>query len=237
MAQRLDLPAEDEFALCTATGLSPYLGWLFPRRQGFYDRYLTFDGVAREHLTRWENALLRFMKKLTWKYGRPLVLKSPPHTARIRLLLGMFPGAKFVHIYRDPYTVFRLERHTWKTIPPSMCLQRPEFPDAEDRIIANYRAMHDANFDQRGLIPTGHLYELAFEELERDPIRQLEAVYNVLGLDGFPAVRPRVEGYLASIAGYRKTEYAELSQPIRSRLAREWGRCFEEWGYPVSPRV
>jgi hypothetical protein len=236
MAMRLDLPAEDEFALCNATGLSPYVGWLFPRRGDFYARYLTFDSVAKELVTRWENALRRFVKKLTWKYGRPLVLKSPPHTARIRLLLGVFPGAKFVHIYRNPYTVFRSERHTWKTGPPLMCLQRPEFPDAEDQIIANYRAMHDAYFGQRGLIPAGHLHELAFEELERDPIGQLEAVYDSLGLGALAAVRPRVEGYLASIAGYRKTAHAELSEPLRSRIAQEWRRSFEEWGYPVRPR-
>ena len=38
----------------------------------------------------------------TLKYNRSLLLKSPPHTARIRLLLEMFPNARFVHILRDP---------------------------------------------------------------------------------------------------------------------------------------
>jgi hypothetical protein len=35
------LPAEDEFALCTATARSALLSWVFPRRAGHYDRYLT----------------------------------------------------------------------------------------------------------------------------------------------------------------------------------------------------
>ena len=237
MAVGLDLASEDEFALCITTGLSPYLGWVFPRGHDFYDRYLTFDGVATEEVTRWNEALRWFLKKLTLKYRRPLVLKSPPHTARVRLLLEMFPEAKFVHIRREPYTVFQSSRHTWKTGTPSWCFQRPDLPDADDRIIAAYRAMYDAYFDQRRLIPAGHLHELAYEDLERDPIGQLEAVYNGLGLPGFECVRPRVESYLASIAGYRKTDHAALSEPLRSRIAREWGRCFEEWGYLISARV
>jgi hypothetical protein len=232
MALRLDLPAEDEFALCIATSLSPYLGWAFPRRQDQYDRYLTFESVAEDEVTRWEKALRRFLKKLTLKYDRPLLLKSPPHTARVRLLLEMFPGAKFIHIRRHPYAVYQSTRHLWKTGPPSWCLQRPDFPDAEDQIIATYRVMYDAYFDQRVMIPEGQGCEVAYEDLERDPLGQLEAIYERLGLAGFAAVRPLVTNYLSSIAGYRKTEHAELCGALRHRIAREWGRCFEEWGYP-----
>ena len=31
-----------------------------------------------------------------------IVLKSPAHTARVRVLLELFPKARFVHIIRDP---------------------------------------------------------------------------------------------------------------------------------------
>jgi hypothetical protein len=232
MAQGIDLPAEDEFALCVSTALSPYLSWTFPRSRDHYNKYLTFEGVAENEILRWKAAFLRFLKKLTWKYSRPLILKSPPHTARIRLLLELFPQAKFVHIHRDPYTVYRSTLHTWTTGPPFQCLQRPDFPDAEDRIIAAYKVMYDAYFDQRGLIPAGHLCEIAFENLEHDPIGQVEAVYDALGLPDFDAVRSRMEDYLRSIEAYRKNQLPELTEPLRRRLAREWGRSFEEWGYP-----
>ncbi|MBC8355082.1 MAG: sulfotransferase [Planctomycetes bacterium] len=45
-------------------------------------------------------------KKLTFKYDKPLVVKSPTHTGHVRLLLEMFPEAKFVHIHRNPFEVF-----------------------------------------------------------------------------------------------------------------------------------
>src|SRR4051812_32757148 len=107
-------PLEDEFALCVASLMSPCLGWLFPKRREHYDRFLTFRGVPEEEIRRWREAFQLFLRKLTWKYGRPLILKSPPHTCRIRLLLAMFPEARFVHIHRDPYAVFSSSRKTFR---------------------------------------------------------------------------------------------------------------------------
>src|SRR5262249_32216080 len=98
-------PNEDEFALCGMTLCSPYIGLVFPRRQGRYAPFLPSRGVAEGVVTGWKAALVLFLKKLTWKYGRPLVLKSPPHPCRIRLLLDLFPDARFVHIRRNPYDV------------------------------------------------------------------------------------------------------------------------------------
>ena len=39
--------------------------------------------------------------------GRRLLLKSPSHTARVRHLLRLFPGAKFIFISRPPRAVFQ----------------------------------------------------------------------------------------------------------------------------------
>jgi Sulfotransferase family len=118
MALGAGVPSEEEFASCTMTGLSPYMGWCFPGDGAIYDRYLTFREVRESEVVRWEHALMTFLKKLTVRYGRPLVLKSPPHTARIRLLLGLFPDARFVHIRRDPYVVFRSTRHMIRAAQP-----------------------------------------------------------------------------------------------------------------------
>src|SRR5262249_10344440 len=96
-----DAPEEEEFALCRMTSLSPFLAQAFPDRAAHYGRYLTFRGVPAKEVERWKAAFVRLAQKLTWKYRRPLLFKSPPHTARIRLLLELFPGARFVHIHRN----------------------------------------------------------------------------------------------------------------------------------------
>lgn len=225
------VPAEDEVALATMTCLSPYLGWYFPGGLAHYDRYLTFRGIPDEDAARWGHALTMFLKKVTLRQGRPLVLKSPPHTARIRLLLGLFPDARFIHIHRHPHDVFRSTRHMIRSVQPVFRLQECPTPDGDDRIISVYTEMYDAYFEQRGLIPEGRLCEVGYEALERDPLGVVGSVYDSLGLPGFGALEPRLEAYLVSIAGYRKNRLDDLPGPLWRRIAHEWGRSFDEWGY------
>jgi len=231
MALGAGVPSEDEFATCTMTGLSPYMGWCFPGEGAIYYRYLTFRDAPEDEVIRWEGALATFLKKLAVRYGRPLVLKSPPHTARIRRLLRLFPDARFVHIRRDPYVVFRSTRHMIRAAPSLDHLREGPLQDGDDRILSVYAEMYDAYFEERGLIPEGRLCEVSFEALEREPIGVVRSTYEALGQSGFVDLRPRLEGYLGTIAGYRKNRHDELPEPLRRRIAHEWGRSFDEWAY------
>jgi len=159
------------------------------------------------------------------------VLKSPPHTARIGLLLGLFPDARFVHIGRDPYVVFCSTRHLIRAMQPLYHLREGPIQDGDDQILGVYTEMYDAYFEQRRLISGGRLCEVAFEDLERDPIGVVGSIYEALGLSGFESVWPRLEDYLVTIAGYRKNRLDELPEPLRHRIAHEWRRSFDEWGY------
>jgi hypothetical protein len=231
MTQAAGSPAEDEFALCVATFLSPYMAWAFPRGPVAYDKYLTLREVPAQELARCKAALVRFLKKVTLVADRPLLLKSPPHTARVRLLLELFPQARFVHIHRHPYAVFLSTRHLWRAGPAIYQLQRPGTEDIDGRIMTTYKVMYQAYFEDRGLIPPGQFCEVGYEELEREPVRVVGAIYDTLGLADFAPVRGPLEGYLRSIAGYRKNEYPEMPEALRQQIAREWRRSFDEWGY------
>jgi len=224
-------PAEDEFALCVETTLSPYVAWVFPRYSACYEKYLTFHEAPAEELARWKAAYIRFLKKLTLLTPRPLLMKSPPHTARIRILLEMFPQARFIHIHRHPYAVFASTRHLQQAGPPTWQLQWPAQDDLDDRILRTYTEMHDAYFADRHLIPNGQFCEVSFEDLEREPIRVIEGIYAELGLPGFGSMPVLIDRYLQSIVGYRKNRYAELPVPLRKRIASEWRRSFVAWGY------
>jgi hypothetical protein len=59
------VPAEDEFAVAIATGMSPYMGLVFPRSRTGYERYLTFEGVPERQVRALE--------------GRPAVVSSEAH--------------------------------------------------------------------------------------------------------------------------------------------------------------
>jgi hypothetical protein len=226
-------PNEDEFALCQMTLCSPYLGFTFPRRQPHYDRFLTLRGAGEGVVARWKAALAQFLRKLTWKDGRPLVLKSPPHTGRIGLLLELFPGARFVHIRRNPYAVFESTWHWLRASGPWFHLQRPARTGLDERVLRVYREVYEVFFEERGLIPRGRFHEVGFEELERDPVGQVRAIYEALGLPDFGEAEPALRRYLDSLVGYKKNAFPGLPADLRERVAREWRRCFEEWGYPT----
>ncbi len=226
-------PQEDEFALCSVTGQALPMAWAFPRRAGHYGRYLTLRGASPDEVGEWKAALGLLVRKLSFKQGKPLILKSPGHTARIRLLLDLFPEARFVHIRRNPYDVFRSMQHWMRTGTPVWALQRADFKELDDRMIRQYREVFEVFFEERGLIPKGRLHEMSFEELEADPVEQLRAMYEALSLPDFGHVEPALRCYLTTIARYRKNTLPELSADLRSRVASEWRRCFEEWGYPV----
>jgi hypothetical protein len=209
------------------------MAWAFPRRAEHYDRYLTLRHASAGEVAEWESALAWLVRKLSFKYGRPLVLKSPGHTCRIRLLLELFPGARFVHIHRNPYDVFRSTRHTARTVTPWWALQRPDYGDLEGRTLRQYREVYDVFFEERGLIPKGHFHEIGFEALEADPVGQVRGTYEALGLPDFGHVEPALRRYLDGITEYRKNTLPDLPADLRSRVAVEWRRCFDEWGYPV----
>jgi hypothetical protein len=224
------VPFEDEFATC-GTLHSPFLSWVFPRDRDEYQKYLTFRGVPEREIAEWAAALTHFCRKLTWKYERPLVLKSPPHTGRIKLLLDTFPDARFVHIHRDPYAVFQSTQRQTRVSVRTMGLQPIEERHIADLVIQRFRTMYEAFFEERSLIPDGRFHELSFEELEKDPVGQVWRLYDQLGLSGFDAMRPALERYVASQVHYRKNTYSDLPPSLRHEVGRAWRRNFEEWGY------
>jgi hypothetical protein len=231
MELSFEAPQEDEFAPCLMTRLSLYLGISFPRREEHYGRYLTFRGVPREEVDAWKEAFLWFLKKLTFKHQKPLVLKSPPHTARIKMLLEMFPDARFVHIHRHPYAVFQSFQHYFDTAAWYAYLQRPDLAAIDDRIIERYNALHDAFFEERSLIPEGQFYEIRFGDLEHDPFGEMMKIYENLGLGGFEQFAPKLRRHLATLASYRKNRFCPLDAVTRQKVFRAWQRSFEAWGY------
>ncbi len=226
-------PQEDEFAPLLLTFRSLYLGVSFPRRAEHYSRYLTFRDVPRAEIDQWQAGLLWFCKKLTLKYDRALLLKSPPHTARIRLLLEMFPNARFVHVHRDPYRVFQSQRHYFDTAMWYTYLQKPDPEKTDDGILQRYTALYDAFFEDQPLIPKGRFCEVRFDDLERDPVAEVRAIYEQLSLPGFMEFKPQLESYVDSLAGYRKNDYPALDEATRCRVARAWTSSFQKWNYPV----
>ncbi|KAB8144501.1 sulfotransferase [Chloroflexia bacterium SDU3-3] len=227
----VDAPFEDEAV--TVNSLHSYLlRYTFPREASVYDPYLTFRGVRPAAVAAWKRSLVVFYKKLTWRYQqRQLILKSPMHTGRIKLLLEMFPDARFIHIYRNPYSVFKSTQSYWAFGAPGRRLQHEPKQDIDRQILDNYKSMFDAYFEEKSLIPEGHLYELRYEDLERDPMAVVRDIYQSLGLPDFAEAEGALQQYFDAQRGYRKNKHAEIDPAVREVVVSEWRRNFETWGY------
>lgn len=231
MENDFNSPAEDEFALCSLTGYSPYMAWSFPRNWDHYYRYLTMRGVPADERDEWHEALRYFVQKLQFKTGRRVVLKSPTHTCRIRLLRELFPGAKFVHIHRSPYSVFPSTQKMLRIFLQSTQLQSFDPARIDERIFGIYREMYEVYFQERSLIPPEDFCEVGYEELEQSPIEEMERIYGHLGLPDFEHLRPTLAEHVASLKGYQKNKFRELPAEIRERIDREWALTLDEWSY------
>jgi hypothetical protein len=230
MKAGLERPQEDEFAMCMFGVGSPYLMIAFPNHPPEGQEYLDLENVAPENLRRWKVALRQFLTRLTYKSGKRLVLKSPPHTARVKTLREMYPDAIFIHIVRDPFVVYPSTVNLWRTLYRTHGLQAPTCAGLEDYVLSTFVRMYERWDEARQQLDPGQYYELHYEDLIKDPVGEMRKIYDHFELGGYDEYLPRLETYLASVKGYETNKY-QLSEAERARIMKQWGPIMERYGY------
>jgi LPS sulfotransferase NodH len=225
-----DHPQEDEFALCNLGVPSPYLTNAFPNRPPLYQEYLDMRGVPAADVARWKRSLLWFLKCITMHNPKRIVLKSPPHTARVRTLLELFPKAKFVHIIRDPYVIFPSTVNLWKRLYRDQGLQVPTYQGLDEHVFKTLNRMYEAFEADRKLIGPGQFCEIRYEELVASPLAEMRRVYEELQLGDFDAVRPAIEKYFAAKKDYKTNRY-EMTPELHAEITHRWAAFIEQYGY------
>jgi hypothetical protein len=225
-----DRPQEDEFALCLMGQPSPYATIAFPNRGPADPDALDLDGLPPRRRAAWKRALLGFLRRVSFRDPRRLVLKSPPHTCRIPTLLELFPDARFVHIRRNPYVLYPSTVKLWKTLYSRQGLQTPTFAGLEEHVLATFRHFVERLEATRPLVAANRFHELSYEDLVRDPLGQLDDLYRRLELGDFAPARPKVEAYLGQQQGYETNRY-ELTAAERAVIEGRWGDIIRRWGY------
>lgn len=225
-------PQEDEIALANMTTLSYYHGLYFPQRfTAAFERGLFFDGCSPEEIAGWQRCQRSFLAKLALAQpGRRLLIKNPAYTARIAMLSGMFPGAKFIHIHRNPIEIYDSMRNFYGKLLHELALQAYGHIDIDQHILATFSRMMDRHLAEVPVLPAGSYVELAYRDLVADPVAALRAIYERLSLEDFEAARPRFEAYLTSVRDYRANRYDPTPRSA-ALVEAHWGRFLDHWGY------
>ncbi len=233
MRMALELPQEEEYATGNLSPYSFYIGYSLPRRMGaLFDR-LSCENGHRGDIDAWKGFYLTVLKKATFIMGgRRLVIKNPLNTARVPALLEMFPDARFVFCFRNPYAVYPSLVHTFTRMIGSFQLERVSKAAIEEYALSFFERMMSAFWAARESIPAENLVELRYEDLEKDPMAALQAIYRQFGLPGFERARPLFVDYAASLEGYEKNHYEVNSDEIE-RVGNRWGFAIERLGYSL----
>jgi hypothetical protein len=240
MAAGWDRPQEDEFALCMLGEPSPYLTIAFPNHPPQDTEYFDLEGVSAQARERWKRSFYSFLQRITLRNPKRLVLKSPTHTCRVKTLLELFRDARFVHIVRDPYVVFPSTMNLWKSLYTTHGLQKPRFEWLQEYVLRCFTLLYRKLDEARPQVPLGRFHEIRYEDLVRDPLGEMELLYERLDLDNFEQVRPRIEEYLTRNAGYQTNRYDTIAPDLRQEITRRWGDIIHRYGYedaaaPVRP--
>ena len=233
VAIHMNGPQEEEVALACISRHSFLHNLAFPTAfDPLFHRYVLLEGLDPKTLRDWENAYLSVLKKATLACGhKRLVLKSPTNTGRVRALLKLFPKARFIHIYRDPYVVFDSISNLYRKLLPGQQLQHTTWRSTEDNFVRFYRDMLLKFFDDRNEIPAKQYAEVRFEDLEAHPLRELGRLYDELEIDEFATARLNMQAYLDNLGPYTKNVYQPSVRTIE-RVNRDWAFSLEAWAYP-----
>jgi omega-hydroxy-beta-dihydromenaquinone-9 sulfotransferase len=231
MAAGFDRPQEDEFALCMLGVPSTYWWLAFPNRPQQNAQYLDLQELTPKALGEWKRSFERFLRRVNFKNpAKRLILKSPPHTCRLPVLLDLFPDALFVHIVRDPQVVIPSTVNMWKALSRSQGLQRTAYDGLEDHVFGTFDRMYERFEETRDRIDPRRFHEVRYEDLIADPVGEMRKLYEQLGLGDFDRFQPALEQFWDGQTDYKTNRY-KVSPEQRKLIAQRCTAVIERYGY------
>jgi hypothetical protein len=233
MPFHIDFPGELEFALSGLSSVSFYPGFLhFPNHADKYEKYLSCQNISEQEKKKISNTIRHIIQKETlYRDGQQLVIKNPTDTARIKLLLDLFPDAKFVSIHRHPYDVISSTLKMLKVGLPVTTLQKlPSVAELQQIVMSRYKTLYNAYLEQKDLIPKNQLFEIRFEDFVTTPLDHLKNLYQHLQLPNFDVAAEKFKAYFDVNKDYKSDRY-NVNEPLKSQIDSELAFAFRAFGY------
>jgi len=136
-----EFPQEEEFALGNMTHATFYHFFYFPSINDLlYEKYIRFHEISLNEKNKFKNKYHELLVKAALNTGKDqLVIKNPVNTGKVKLLLEMFPDAKFIHIYRNPIVTYLSTVKFYNSLLPTSSLENYKDDYIIQKIIWNYK--------------------------------------------------------------------------------------------------
>ncbi|MFP4023358.1 MAG: sulfotransferase family protein [Thiohalospira sp.] len=227
----LDEPLEDEYALFRLSGYSPLKRLVFPKSdQYFLKLFPGFLPAENEELEKWENALAYFYKKLTLENNKTILIKNPFHSLRINTLNKIFPKARYIHIIRHPYKVVPSTIRMWNIVGTQNTMNKKWKKPGTGDVTEVLLEMEEKIKNETRQLSKNRYTLVKFEELEINPVKVLQSIYNDLELHFSDDFNKALNQFLASVKDYKKNKYM-LPQDDKEIIDQIMAPWMKENGY------
>lgn len=222
----MDFPQEEEYGMVNLQHCSLYNFFQFPGDfDDIVEHEITPEGSGRQQLHHWERQYRNMIAKAGLNTGgKRYTGKNPCNLARLPLLKQLFPEARFIFIYRNPYRVVESLYRFYLAILPGVQLQKlpPDF--SREKIVKLYVSMMEHYAADKSRIGANALVEIKMEDFLQDKIHHLSQIYTACDLGVFDTIRPYMDAYLQDNAGYARESYDihPDTYMLVNRYASDW---------------
>jgi hypothetical protein len=229
MEVRPGSPQEDEFALLSLGARSPYEALLIPKILPEALKLTDPRDLSPQDEKRWREVFLRFLAGVSVRgTGRPMVLKSPTHGARVSTLRELLPDARYILIVRDPVTNFESVVRMWRKMFETYALGPiPSDDDIREAVLADRLRFEAKLASATSDLPGNRFKAISYESLVADPVGRVEQLYQHLELGGFEPVREALVAETKRRSDYR-AKAALPSDKWQQRIKSDWATMLEQ---------
>jgi hypothetical protein len=230
----VDFPQEDEYAMSNLTHRSYYHFFYFPSSyRTLYRKYIRFETLTGKEIDDWKQLYRQLIiKALMNAGGSRIVLKNPANTGRMLHLLEIFPGARFVHIIRNPVIVYLSTKKFLTQLYPTVQLEPFTEEDISEMVLETYGTLMRDYLEDVQMVDPEWLLEIRYEELVENPMDSLEQVYKEFNFSNLQELKPVFESYLGSIGDHKIDSYTMDKEEL-DRVLEHVDFAMKHWNYDM----
>mgnify|MGYP001279704696 CR=1 FL=1 len=230
----MDFPQEEEFGLMSLQPKSIYKIFYFPKDcNDIHESDLYFERLSDVSRNLWKKEYLNFIDRAMINTGgERYVSKNPCNIFRIRTLIELFPDARFIFLYRNPYTVVESLCRFVNAVLPGSELQHLEGGLPREYFTRLYKDSLNEYMKVKERIKPGNLMEIRYEEFKERPVEFLCGIYTKFNIPGIEKALPGMEAYLENNHPDTSTTYPIAHETYH--LVNEYaGDIVRKLGYPI----